>query len=457
MESSRSSGTTSSFGSSSLAGLRITKDIRQIVKTELKKFDMSSPKELQDYLTYLTREMDSAGLLITSGSVSDKPFFTWEHISTKRRLKRTTPEEQPDTEEEKNSQEGGTNGDQHTISSSDSELQGDAKWARSIALQKTSEQVQESPSVKHLTEAMDVKMLREFVTIHVKERAWQVVKLFWDELIRRDRRNNDEDAVSADLRSRTLSWWPTNEDQDLQVLCKVLTESDCKLNSLNLSWCKVTDKGVKHIAEALSNSNCALNSLDLSFCILADEGVKDIAEALSNSNCALNSLNLRCCMVTDEGVKHIAEALSNSNCALNSLDLSSNSVTDKGVKHIAEALSNSNCALNSLDLSFCNVADEGVKDIAEALSNSNCALNSLNLRICKVTDKGVKRIAEALSNSNCALNSLDLSSNHEITDEGKRHLAEALERSKYKLKSFYRKQIVVTAEVKGQVSEEGLS
>jgi len=50
-----------SFGSSSLARLRITEDIRQIVKTELKKFDMSSPKELQDYLTYLTHEMDSAG------------------------------------------------------------------------------------------------------------------------------------------------------------------------------------------------------------------------------------------------------------------------------------------------------------------------------------------------------------------------------------------------------------
>jgi len=51
----------------------------------------------------------------------------------KRRLKSATPEEQPDTEEEKC-------GDQHTVSSSGSELQGDAKWARSSALQKTSEQ-----------------------------------------------------------------------------------------------------------------------------------------------------------------------------------------------------------------------------------------------------------------------------------------------------------------------------
>ena len=125
---------------------------------------------------------------------------------------------------------------------------------------------------------MDDEMSREFVTIHVKERAWQVVKLFWDELIRRDRRNNDEDAVSFDLRSRTLSWWPTNEDQDLEVLCKLLTESDCKLDGLNFVLSNLTDFGVKHIAEALSNSNCALNSLDLGWCDVTDEGAKHIAE-----------------------------------------------------------------------------------------------------------------------------------------------------------------------------------
>ena len=213
-------------------------------------------------------------------------------------------------------------------------------------------------------------MLREFVTIHVKERAWQVVKLFWDELIRRDRRNNDEDAVSFDLISRTLSWWPTNEDQDLEVLCKLLTESDCKLDNLHLSSNKVTDEGVKHIAEALSNSHCALNSLHLSEC----------------------------------------------------------SVTDEGAKHIAEALSNSNCALNSLDLSHCKVRDEGVKHIAEALSNSHCHLNSLDLHL-----------------------------NDQITDKGVRHLARVLEHSKYKLKSSSELDIKVTAKVKEQVSEEGLS
>jgi len=36
--------------------------LNQIVLTGLQKFDVSSPKELQDYLTYVTHEMDRKGI-----------------------------------------------------------------------------------------------------------------------------------------------------------------------------------------------------------------------------------------------------------------------------------------------------------------------------------------------------------------------------------------------------------
>ena len=159
---------------------------------------------------------------------------------------------------------------------------------------------------------MDDEIFRKFVTIHVEKGAWQVVMLFWDELIRRDSRNNDEDTVSGDLKSRKLTWWPTDEDQDLQVLCKVLTEGDSKLDSLRIVR-GVTDEGVKHIAEALSNSHCHLNSLYLRLCKVTDDGVKHIAEALSNSHCHLNSLTLRFnYRITEKGVAQLAEALKHS-------------------------------------------------------------------------------------------------------------------------------------------------
>ena len=237
--------------------------------------------------------------------------------------------------------------------------------------------MQESPSVKHFTETMDDKQLREFVTAHVKEGAWQVVMLFWDKLLHRDSKDDDEDAVSGDLKSRKLTWWPTYEDHGLRILLKILTEWDREL----------TDEGAKHIAEALTIGHGYPYHLDLSWIDVTDEGVKHIAEALSSSHCRLESLNLGWNKVTDEGVKHIAEALSSSHSRLKSLYLGWNKVTDEGVKHIADALSNTYCRLNHLWLSSNdNITDKGVRLSAEALEHSNYELKT-NRSFINITAK----------------------------------------------------------------------
>jgi len=83
-------------------------------------------------------------------------------------------------------------------------------------------------------------------------------------------------------KARTLSWWPADEDKDLEVLCKMLTNGDYRINGLNLS--NIADEGVKHIAKALLHGNVKLNSLNLSCDDLPDEGIKHLAKALSNSD-----------------------------------------------------------------------------------------------------------------------------------------------------------------------------
>ena len=155
---------------------------------------------------------------------------------------------------------------------------------------------------------MDGQMLREFVTIHVIKGAWQVVMLFRDELIRRDSRNIDEDTMSGDLKSRKLTWWPADEDQDLQILCKVLTEGDSKLDSLHITWRGVTDEGVKHIAEALSTSHCPLNSLGLrGNCRITGKGLKHLTEALKHSKYKLKSFHPALIEVTSEVKWQVSE------------------------------------------------------------------------------------------------------------------------------------------------------
>ncbi|CAH3026927.1 unnamed protein product [Porites evermanni] len=133
-------------------------------------------------------------------------------------------------------------------------------------------------------------------------------------------------------------------------------------------------------------------------------GCKEICKVYSDSNCKLSSLRLGGNRVTDEGVEYLAEALKHSNCKLNSLDLIGNNLTIKGVKYLTEALKDtlkdSNCKLNSLNLTGNNLTSKGVKYLAEALKDSNCKLNNLNLTGNYLTNEGVKYLAEALKDSN---------------------------------------------------------
>lgn len=79
------------------------------------------------------------GLLSTSGSVSEKPLSSWESYTSKERgHTSTSPEEQPYTEEDETPQEGGTTGDQDTVSSTASQFHGDVQGAKCVVMQKTS-------------------------------------------------------------------------------------------------------------------------------------------------------------------------------------------------------------------------------------------------------------------------------------------------------------------------------
>ena len=228
-------------------------------------------------------------------------------------------------------------------------------------------------------------------------------------------------------------------DKGVQHLSTALTQTNCKLNSLHLEFNNITDKGVEHLSTALTHTNCKLNSLDLGANNITDKGVEHLSKALTHTNCTeLNSLNLRLNNITDEGVEHLCTALTHTYCKLNSLNLGYNNITDKGVKHLSTALTHTNCTeLNSLNLEHNNnITDKGVKHLSTALTHTNCRLNTLHLRENIIADKGVKHLSTALTHINCRLSSLDLSYN-KITDEGLNHLSTALTHSNCKLNRLH--------------------
>ena len=352
--------------------------------------------------------------------------------------------------------------------------------------------IQEFFAAKHVTDNMGEAELREFVSSHITDGAWQVVLQFVAGLLS-DREEPLTDIFTnllpvstyeeeeQELDPSVVTCWPSKEDAQLALtLCHCLYEIDaddsavqnkvreidfnavvlkyCRLGPvdctaivnflkkhneilmINLSGNKIGCLGCKEISKFLESSTsvsdgkCKLNSLNLNHNLVTDEGVKYLAKALKHNNCKLDSLNLADNELTNEGVKCLAEALKDSNCTLSSLNLARNeSVTDEGVKYLAEALKD--CKLNSLILWQNNVTDKGVKYLAEALKDSNCKLKSLNLAGNEFTDEGVKNLAEALKHSNCNLNSLNLTGN-EFADEGVKYLAEALKDGDCELKSL---------------------
>ena len=355
--------------------------------------------------------------------------------------------------------------------------------------------IQEFLAAKYVTDNMGEAELREFVSSHITDGAWQVVLQFVAGLLS-DREEPLTDIFTDLLPVRTyeekdpelelgiVTCWPSEEDKQLALtLCHCLYEIDAKdsavrnkvrkidFNAVVFEHCqigpvdcsavtnflkmhneilmihlranKIGCLGCKEISEFLvsfftsvSDGNCKLSSLYLVDNNVTDEGVTYLVEALKHSNCKLNTLNLSFNNVTDKGAECLAEALKHSNCKLNRLHLFKNNVTDKGVECLAEALKHSNCKLNTLDLSENNVTEKGAECLAEALKHSNCKLNSLDLWQNKITEEGVNYLAEALKHSYCELNSLYLHYN-ELSDGGAKYLAEALKHNNCKLNSLY--------------------
>ena len=248
--------------------------------------------------------------------------------------------------------------------------------------------VQSFRTVEELREAMDEEELKTFLTIHIREGAWQVAMLFLDELPRSqlsllsldDALEDEEIAISLCYSSRSgiLTWWPPLDDCDLATLCKAITDSDRKISRLILSWSLITDEGVKNLSEAITHSE--LNSLTLLGSHIKDQGLKHLSDTLTSSACKLTSLKVRSNRIGDEGIKHLCKALTSRNCKLTSLNVSDNYLGDEGIKHLCKALTSTDCKLSCLDLrGNRGITDKGEKYLSEALTGSDWEVKGLQL------------------------------------------------------------------------------
>ncbi|KAM9467665.1 protein NLRC3-like isoform 4-T4 [Clarias gariepinus] len=122
-------------------------------------------------------------------------------------------------------------------------------------------------------------------------------------------------------------------DSGVKCLCAVLENPHCKLEILWLWDCGVSDEGCAALTSALRSNPSHLRELNLSNNNkVGDSGVKCLCAVLENPHCKLETLRMWWCGVSDEGCAALTLALRSNPSHLRELDLSLNKIGDPGKK-----------------------------------------------------------------------------------------------------------------------------
>ncbi|XP_064872287.1 NLR family CARD domain-containing protein 3-like [Oncorhynchus nerka] len=175
-----------------------------------------------------------------------------------------------------------------------------------------------------------------------------------------------------------------------------------------LSGCGVTEKGCASLVSALRSNPSHLRELDLSNNDLKDSGVKLLSAGLGNPHCKLETLRLSGCLVTEEGCASLVSALRSNPSHLRELDLSNNDLKDSGVKLLSAGLGNPHCKLETLRLSACRVTEEGCASLVLALRSNPSHLRELDLSYNHPGDSGVRLLSAGLEDPHCRLEKLNV-------------------------------------------------
>uniref|UniRef100_W5LVP7 NACHT domain-containing protein n=1 Tax=Lepisosteus oculatus TaxID=7918 RepID=W5LVP7_LEPOC len=198
-------------------------------------------------------------------------------------------------------------------------------------------------------------------------------------------------------------------DSGVKLLSAALRDPNCKLTTLWMENCGLTERCFEDLVSVLQSQHSSLRELDLSVNNLGDSGVKLLSAALRDPNCKLTTLRMEVCRLTERCCEDLASALQSQHSRLRELNLSYNNLGDSGTKLLSAALRDPNCKLTTLKMKDCKLTERCCEDLASALQSQHSSLTVLDLSDNNLGDSGVKLLSAALRDPNCKLTTLSVS------------------------------------------------